>query len=206
MALSGGLQWGFALCIGHRRTKMVIMSSIRIEQAHWRTVAVLCAAGLAVVLFDPVVFFLGALGAFSAYRYLRMIFIRYSERGLIDLLPPALHNTLLNRSIFDMLCDFWFFDCVRFIKLLCRPFFQPVEPDHAIEALEEIRPETKEKYLVKGVVHIMPAPLQQVLLGTQRLRTLAEQQQQIHKLHQSDQPTLDISMRETFKFKRNGES
>lgn len=45
-----------------------------------------------------------------------------------------------------------------------------------------------------------------MLLGSERLRVLEEEQQEGAKHFESDQPTLDISLKDVPKFRRNGES
>lgn len=41
-----------------------------------------------------------------------------------------------------MVCDFWFYDSFVFLKrlvrLLCKPLIEPIEPDNAIEALNDM--------------------------------------------------------------------
>jgi hypothetical protein len=66
------------------------------------------------------------------YFYLRKVIERHTERGLIELLPEQMQNNLIHRSIFDLICDFWFFEAFRFLKLLTKPLLEPIYPDNAI--------------------------------------------------------------------------
>jgi hypothetical protein len=82
--------------------------------------------GLAIAIFELPTLICLLLSSYFAYRYTATILKKHSERGLIELLPERLQNQLLNRSIFDMLCDFWFYESFQFIKLLFRPLIEPV--------------------------------------------------------------------------------
>ena len=91
-----------------------------------------------------------------SYLYLRRVIEKYLEQGLIELLPHQLQYNLLYRSIFDLVCDFWFLEAFRFLKLITKPLLQPIYPDNAIEALDNVAPSEKNKYLIKGIFRVMP--------------------------------------------------
>ena len=78
----------------------------------------------------------------------------------------------MHRSIFDLICDFWFFEAFRFFKLVTKPLLEPIEPDSAIEALDNVSPSEKNKYLAKGLFKVMPYSFQLVLLGKERMENL----------------------------------
>jgi hypothetical protein len=61
------------------------------------------------------------------------------------------------------MCDFWFIQSASLIKVLLKPFFIQIQPDRAVEVLEELHPDMKEKMLTKGIINILPDSIKNIL-------------------------------------------
>jgi len=58
------------------------------------------------------------------------------QRGIIGYLPRTLQIHLLDRSIFDLLCDFWYIPkASQYLKAFIKPFVQNISPEQAATAL-----------------------------------------------------------------------
>lgn len=66
-------------------------------------------------------------------------------------------ETLLEKSVFDLLCDFWYFPGIsRYIKPLIKPLFTGEGPEITIKSFDSLSPEFKHAIMRKGVIHIFP--------------------------------------------------
>jgi hypothetical protein len=114
-------------------------------------------------LFQPLTicaFWLSVL-TLRAYVYKRIS--KVIEKGLIVYLPDKLQHLLRDRSLFDMMCDMWFTEHTSLLKVLFKPFFVQIRPDRAVEVLDELSPEMKERMLTKGIVNILPASIKDIV-------------------------------------------
>ena len=106
------------------------------------------------------------------WKYLQALVRKYKTRGLIEVCPESLKKYMLNRSMFDVVCSLWFDTSFIFLKrlfrLLCKPLVEPIERDNAIEALNDMDPESKQMYLTKGMIRVMPEFCQTAFLGAHR--------------------------------------
>jgi len=89
--------------------------------------------------------------------FLHLIQKKISEKGLADWCSPTIQQILLHRSLFDIICDIWFIpDVLRYFRVFLLPFFVKIEPEEAINQLEELSPKAKKVILQKGLVHLLP--------------------------------------------------
>ena len=80
-----------------------------------------------------------AFGGLGLFLKLKIEAIK--EVGLINCLPKALRSILIERSIFDVLCDIWFIPTISFyIKKLLEPFLYEMTPEEAREMTNEFHP------------------------------------------------------------------
>lgn len=74
--------------------------------------------------------------AFFLWKYIEGLVQKYRARGLIEICPESLKRYLLNRSMFDVVCSFWFDTSFIFLKrlfrLLLKPLVEPIERDNAL--------------------------------------------------------------------------
>jgi hypothetical protein len=72
---------------------------------------------------------------------------------------------LLERSVFDMLCDLWFFPRISLvIKAVVWPFISKPNPDDAIKTLDPLPEDIKELFITKGIVNLFPKKLSKMIL------------------------------------------
>ena len=96
-----------------------------------------------------------ALAIGSVFLLLRHCFKQIHEKGLINYFPPKLQNFLLNRSIFDVLCDLWFIPKVGlYLKAFFGPFYYESNPEKALNAFEIIG--LTRAVTVKGFINLFP--------------------------------------------------
>jgi hypothetical protein len=90
---------------------------------------------------------------------------KISEKGLIKFLPQSIKDLLLERSIFDILCDLWFFPRLSLvIKTIVWPFISKPKAEEAIKALDTLPEDIKEVFITKGVVNLFPKKLSKIIL------------------------------------------
>jgi len=79
------------------------------------------------------------------------------KKGLIAYIPPKFHTVLLERSIFDIICDIWFVPKITlYIKALVSPFIVKIDPSEAVHQFKDFPPGARKAILTKGLVNIMP--------------------------------------------------
>jgi len=60
------------------------------------------------------------------------------KKGLIAYIPPKFHHVLLERSIFDIICDIWFIPKITiYIKALISPFIVKIDPSEAVHQFRD---------------------------------------------------------------------
>lgn len=80
---------------------------------------------------------------------------KFLEKGFLAYCSQSLQNTLLNRSIFDVLCDLWFMPKIGlYIKAFFGPFYYQVNPEQALSNFEIIG--LSRAVTVKGMINLFP--------------------------------------------------
>ncbi len=107
-----------------------------------------------------IAFFLWALR-----RYLLIKWDGFREKGLIHYMSPKTQSLFLNRSIFDVLCDVWFFPRISlYFKAFFMPLIFKIKPEMAMDQLGILPEPDRKVVLTKGVVYILPRPLKKLML------------------------------------------
>lgn len=76
-----------------------------------------------------------------------------------------LKKILLERSLFDILCDIWYFETIkRHVKIFLSPFIIKKSPEEIIESFDEINPNLKEAILRKGTINLFPETIKKELV------------------------------------------
>jgi hypothetical protein len=87
------------------------------------------------------------------------------EVGFIHFMSPEMQALFLNRSIFDVLCDLWFFPRVSlYFKALLMPLIFEIKPEVAIDQLSILPEPDRKVLLTKGVVYILPNNIKKIFL------------------------------------------
>lgn len=74
-------------------------------------------------------------------------------------------DLLLERSIFDVLCDLWFFPRISLVvKAIVWPFISKPKAEEAIKTLDDLPEDIKEVFVTKGVINMFPKKLSKVML------------------------------------------
>lgn len=77
------------------------------------------------------------------------------DRGIMSLFSKKTQKVLLERSIFDFLCDTWFMPKISlYLKAILRPFFVAIEPEDAVHQFEDL-PEAGQKLFLQKVLNFM---------------------------------------------------
>lgn len=88
-----------------------------------------------------------------------------TRNGLLQYLPQSMKALLLERSIFDVLCDLWFFPRISLVaKAVVWPFFSKPRAEEAIKTLDILPEDIKEVFVTKGVINLFPKKLSKVML------------------------------------------
>ena len=107
-----------------------------------------------------IMFFLWALR-----RYMAIKWEKFREKGLIHYMSPKMQALFLNRSIFDVLCDVWFFPRISlYFKAFFMPLIFKIKPEMAMDQLGILPEPDRKVVLTKGVVYILPRPLKMLFL------------------------------------------
>jgi hypothetical protein len=94
-------------------------------------------------LFQPITICLFWVSLLTIKTYLCRAIAKLIEKGLIVYLPSKTQHILRERSLFDLMCDFWFIQNASIVKVLLKPFFVQIQPDRAAEVLDELNPGMK---------------------------------------------------------------
>ncbi|KAL4438621.1 hypothetical protein ABPG74_015519 [Tetrahymena malaccensis] len=104
----------------------------------------------------------------SLVQLLRIQYFKLQERGFISLLPRTLQVHLLDRSIFDLLCDIWYIPKISlYIKAFFKPFVQNISPEEAACALQELPDSAKRAIMTKGLINFLPNFMQSAIMPQQ---------------------------------------
>ena len=98
---------------------------------------------LLLTMFSPITIIMIWATVIALRSYVKAVYNSVIERGLLSFLPLVVQKELMDRSIFDLLCDLWFPQQTSVLKVIIKPFFMPIQPDHAVEVLEELSPSIK---------------------------------------------------------------
>jgi len=91
----------------------------------------------------------------SIFFLLKTSLKQISEQGLINFLPSKFQNFLLNRSLFDVLCDVWFIPKIGlYLKAFFGPFYYEYTPEKALANFEVIG--MTRAVTVKGFLNLFP--------------------------------------------------
>ena len=87
------------------------------------------------------------------------------KNGIIYYLPYKLQVVLLRRSIFDFLCDIWFFPNLSiYLKAIITPFITKPTPNEVIKQLSVLDAGKKKVFFTKGIVYILPQSVKKLFL------------------------------------------
>lgn len=118
--------------------------------------------GLFHSLFSYYTIFSFGLVVFSFGFLLKTVIKQIHEKGLITYLPLKLQNFLLNRSVFDVLCDLWFIPKIGlYLKAFFGPFYYESTPEKALNSFEVIG--LTRAVTVKGFINLFPG-LKKIIL------------------------------------------
>lgn len=91
----------------------------------------------------------------SIFLLIKTCIKQIHEKGLINFLPLKLQNFLLNRSLFDVLCDLWFIPKIGlYLKAFFGPFYYDYTPEKALSNFEVIG--MTRAVTVKGFLNLFP--------------------------------------------------
>ena len=93
--------------------------------------------------------------------------------GLISYLPAYLRNFLLHRSIFDVLCDQWFYPRLRTLALIfVKKSISIPCPKKAIRELRALPRDFREKIQTRGMALLLPSTLMNLLVSENMRKVL----------------------------------
>jgi len=137
-----------------------------------RGVIVFAILNLAYSIFSIYTLLSFALIVAGIYVYFQINLREIRKKGLITYLPAKHQKTLLQRSLFDVLCDMWFIPRLSsYAKAIATPFFIKIEPSDAIHQFKDLPAETRKAVLTKGVINILPSSLKAALMPQNELVT-----------------------------------
>lgn len=87
------------------------------------------------------------------------------QNGPLNYLTPGLKRLLLQRSIFDIMCDLWFIPTITiYISAMLRPFLYNISPMEAKKMIDELPHECMRKLIFrKGLVNLLPGKVSDTL-------------------------------------------
>jgi len=87
------------------------------------------------------------------------------QNGPLNYLTPGLKRLLLQRSIFDIMCDLWFIPTITiYISAILRPFLYNISPLEAKKMIDELPHECMRKLIFrKGLVNLLPGTVSATL-------------------------------------------
>lgn len=114
--------------------------------------------------YSVVAAFLAMVGCMLLYLYRRFQSAR--REGIINKLSPKLQKLLLERSIFDVLCDLWYFSVIaKYLKVILAPFILKSDPKANLEEIKKLSPTFQKIVLTKGVLNIFPEKFRRLFIS-----------------------------------------
>lgn len=90
---------------------------------------------------------------------------------------------MLRRSLFDVLCDFWYFSKVKlYLKAILTPLIVKPDPSDVSKYLTLIPKNERKVFFIKGIVYTLPESLQKIFFP--KKHTIRKQ---IHQFLNKDQ-------------------
>lgn len=87
------------------------------------------------------------------------------KHGIVNILPSGLRRLLFRRSLFDVLCDLWYFPILpKYFKAILGPFIFKPTPEEAAKNFETLHPAFRKLFLTKGVINVLPMKAKAFLL------------------------------------------
>lgn len=84
---------------------------------------------------------------------------------MVNYLPAGVKTALLSRSIFDYLCDIWYFPTIsKILKAIIKPMVIKTDAFEAEKNLEELDVNLQLMIKTKGIVNVLPTGFQKALL------------------------------------------
>ncbi|CAD8145087.1 unnamed protein product [Paramecium octaurelia] len=106
-----------------------------------------------------------ALTFFSLLVLFKIRWAKIKRKGFLNNVSNKLRKILLERSLFDILCDIWYFETIkRHVRVFLSPFLIKKSPEEIIESFEDINPQLKEAILRKGTINLFPEPIKRELV------------------------------------------
>ena len=88
-----------------------------------------------------------------------------SRKGLVAYIGPKARNALFHRSIFDVMCDLWYYPMLGlYVKAIMGPFIVKPRPEDVVHTLDELPEAGRKALLTKGVVYVLPRWLRRIVL------------------------------------------
>lgn len=76
-----------------------------------------------------------------------------------------MRKVLIRRSLFDLLCDLWYFPIIpKYFKAIFGPFIFKKAPEETLHNFDDLHPKFRQLFLTKGVINILPTNLKNFLL------------------------------------------
>lgn len=99
------------------------------------------------------------------------------KAGLITYLP--FQEMLLRRSIFDVLCDFWYLPRImKYLKMLVYPLFFDVDPEKVVELFDELDPAIQKVIMTKGLINLLPDNKRKLFLSETNKKSMTKPRMQ----------------------------
>ena len=100
--------------------------------------------GLTLKMFSISTLFYIGIVVFSSIYLIKSKLKNLRRLGIINILPPRFKYLLLNKSILDILMDFWHFPVLgKYLKLLVFPFIYNYTPEQSMESIQSLDPATQ---------------------------------------------------------------
>lgn len=104
-----------------------------------------------------------ALFLVSIKLYIKEQFVIFEKNGLLFYMPYGIKKLLLRRSIFDLMCDLWYFSTLKiYLKALIGPFFVKPKARDARKSLSVIPKKGRKLFFTKGIIYTFPKRLQKI--------------------------------------------
>lgn len=102
--------------------------------------------------------------ALSCYLYVNFRIQIILDKGLLNYFPYSVKFALLRRSLFDILCDMWYFSKIKFyIKAIFSPLILQPSPQEVSKYLNYIPKEERKIFFIKGIAYTFPKVFQKIL-------------------------------------------
>lgn len=118
-------------------SKLISLINMEIKEYFILFIIIICLIWLLLIIFSPYTIICSALLLSSIVSFIYFRIDKIRKLGLVNLLPNSFRYLLLDKSLLDILMDFWHLpSLLNYFKFVTAPFLYGFTPEQSLEAIK----------------------------------------------------------------------